>query len=73
MPRCHDFCGGGKSVSIGNGSVVGAKAFVKSSFPNNCSIAGVPAKIIKNNIAWSRKNFSEDIKDCGKYASLTEK
>ena len=39
---------------IGSGSVIGAGSFVKGRFPNNTTIAGVPAKIIKRDIAWSR-------------------
>lgn len=50
---------------IGNGSVVGANALVKGVFPNNCAIGGNPAKKIKDNIAWSRKNSSLDVSDCG--------
>lgn len=32
---------------IGDGCIVGAGSVVKNSFPSNCMIAGVPAKIIK--------------------------
>ncbi len=34
-------------VTIGNNVVIGANAVVTKSFPDNCVIAGVPAKIIK--------------------------
>ncbi len=44
------------NTDIGSGSIVGAGSLVKGSFPNNCSIAGVPAKVIKRDIAWSRYN-----------------
>ena len=37
-------------ITIGNNCVVGANAVVTKSFPDNCVIAGVPAKIIKDNI-----------------------
>ena len=36
---------------------------VKGNFDGNCIIAGVPAKIIKRNISWSRKkvgNYDEE-------------
>lgn len=57
---------------IGNGSIIGAKSVVKGEFPNNCSIVGNPAKMIKKDVAWSRKNLSENINDCGGYAALTQ-
>jgi acetyltransferase-like isoleucine patch superfamily enzyme len=34
-------------VSIGNNCIIGANSVVTKSFPDNCVIAGVPAKIIK--------------------------
>lgn len=43
---------------IGNGCVVGFGSIVKGKFPNNCIITGVPAKIVKKNIAWERPHLS---------------
>jgi serine O-acetyltransferase len=37
-------------VVIGNNVVIGANAVVVKSVPDNCVVAGVPAKIIKSNI-----------------------
>lgn len=37
-------------VKIGNNVVIGANAVVVKDVPDNCLIAGVPAKIIKRNI-----------------------
>lgn len=42
---------------IGEGSVIGHSAIVKSQIPNNCIAAGVPAKVIKQNISWDRSNL----------------
>lgn len=52
-------------TNIGNGSIVGACSFMKGSFPNNCMIAGVPAKMIKKDVCWSRIGGTTDIHDCG--------
>lgn len=41
-----------KGVTIGNGCMVAAGAVVTNSFPPNCLIGGVPAKVIKENISW---------------------
>lgn len=50
---------------VENGSIIGANSLVKGKFPNNCMVAGNPAKIIRRNVAWSRNNFAESILDCG--------
>lgn len=42
-------------TNIGSGSIVGAKSVVKGKYPNNCTIAGNPSKIVKKNVAWSRE------------------
>ncbi len=41
-----------KGVHIGNGSVVAAGAVVTKDVPENCLVAGVPAKVIKRNVVW---------------------
>lgn len=43
--------------NIGSGSIVGINTFVNKQFPNNCSLAGNPARLIKENIAWRRENY----------------
>lgn len=40
--------------NIGSGSVVGAFSLVNKKFPNNCILAGSPAKIIKKDVFWER-------------------
>lgn len=39
---------------IGDGSVIGAQSVVKTVVPNNCTASGVPARILRRNIAWER-------------------
>lgn len=45
-------------TQIGDGSVVGYASVVKGSFPNNCIIAGTPAKIVRKDIAWERPHLN---------------
>lgn len=43
----------GKGVKLGDDIVIGAKSLVNKSFSsNNIVIAGVPAKVVKENIRW---------------------
>ncbi|MBB2951162.1 DapH/DapD/GlmU-related protein [Sphingobacterium sp. JUb56] len=42
-----------KGVTIGNGAVIAAGAVVTKSIPSNCLAAGVPAKVIKENVTWN--------------------
>ncbi len=61
------------NTQIGDGSIIGAMSLVKSKIPNNCIAAGVPAKVIKRNVAWSREEGADDIKKCGQeYVYYTE-
>lgn len=45
-------------AKIGSGSVVGTRALVTKEFPNNCVVAGVPAKEVRRDIAWERPHLS---------------
>jgi len=47
-------------TEIGAGSVVGMRSVVKGRFPNNCVIAGVPAKVARRNVAWERPHLSRE-------------
>lgn len=60
-------------TNVGNGSIIGACSSVKGSFPNNCSIAGNPAKQLRTDIAWSRNGYADRLEQCGgtEYAVLT--
>jgi len=41
-----------KGVTIGDNSIIAAGSVVTKDVPNNCLVAGNPAKIIKENIDW---------------------
>ena len=41
-----------KGVRIGKGSVIAAGSVVTHDIPENCVAAGVPAKVIRENISW---------------------
>lgn len=43
-----------KGVTIGDGAIVAAGAIVTSDVPANSVVAGVPAKIVKENVNWER-------------------
>ena len=43
---------------IGDGSVIGFGSIVKGKIPNNCVAAGVPAKVVRRNVAWERPHLS---------------
>lgn len=58
----HVWLGWGARVlggsSIGDGSVVGFSSIVAGSFPNNCIVAGVPARLKRMNVAWERDHLT---------------
>lgn len=39
---------------IGKGSIVGACSLVNREFGEHCMIAGLPAKVIEQNVDWER-------------------
>ena len=44
-----------KGVNIGAGSIVGTRSVVTHDVPENSLVVGVPAKIVKSNVEWTRK------------------
>lgn len=43
---------------VGDGSVIGFRAVVTGTIPNNCVAVGLPAKVTKRDIAWERPNLT---------------
>lgn len=73
----HVWIGEGTRVlyhtKIGDGSIIGAMSLVKNKIPNNCIAVGIPAKVIRKNIAWSREDREKNIAGCGReYIHNTE-
>lgn len=48
-----------KGTHLENGCCVGMHSLVTGIFPNNCTIAGIPARIIKLNTAWERPHLAD--------------
>jgi len=46
-----------KGVNIGSGSIVGYLAVVTKNIPTNVLVVGSPAKIVKENISWTRERL----------------
>lgn len=66
--RCNILYG----TKIGDGSIVGMGSTVKGIYPNNCTIAGSIARIIKRDVAWCREDGAHEIERCGEYVRVTE-
>lgn len=43
---------------VGDGSIVGMGSILKRKCPNNCIVAGIPARVTRKNIAWERPHLS---------------
>jgi acetyltransferase-like isoleucine patch superfamily enzyme len=43
-----------KGADVGDGSIIGARAVVTGQIPPNSSAAGIPARVIRRDIAWAR-------------------
>ncbi|MBN1355433.1 acyltransferase [bacterium] len=46
-----------KGVRIGDGSVVAAGSVITKDVPPGCLVAGVPGRIIRENVVWSHDRF----------------
>ncbi len=45
------------NTAIGDNAVVGARSLVKNTYPGNCVLAGVPARVIKTGVTWDRADL----------------
>lgn len=45
-------------VSVGDGSVIGLGSVVTKDVPNNCIVAGIPARVVRRDIGWERPHLS---------------
>lgn len=41
-----------RGVTIGEGAIIAAGAIVSKDVPARCMVAGVPAKVVKENVYW---------------------
>lgn len=48
-----------KGVNIGSNSIIGTRSLVTKSVPENSVATGLPAKVIKENVTWSRERIYE--------------
>ena len=46
-----------KGVNIGNNSIIGTNSIVTKSIPSHSIAAGIPAKVLKNNVDWVRERI----------------
>jgi acetyltransferase-like isoleucine patch superfamily enzyme len=46
-----------KGVHVGDNSIIGAKSLVTKDIPESSIAVGIPAKIVKQNISWSRERY----------------
>lgn len=44
-------------VTIGDNSIIGAKALVSGDIPAGCLAVGVPARVLRDNVTWDRRRL----------------
>lgn len=57
-------------ADVGAACIIGANSIVNKKFPNNCTLAGMPAKILHENVTWEG---SVDSRADERYWNLTER
>jgi acetyltransferase-like isoleucine patch superfamily enzyme len=48
-----------KGVCVGDGSIIASRTLVTHDVPSNVVVAGLPAKVVKTNVFWSREDVAE--------------
>lgn len=46
-----------KGAEIGNGCIVGSHSMVNKPIPPNCLVVGMPARIVKEDVHWTREDI----------------
>lgn len=46
-----------KGATIGDGCIIGSHTMVNKVLPNSCLAVGMPAKIVKENVRWTREDI----------------
>lgn len=60
-----------KGSDIGDGAILGAASFVSGTVPAHTASAGVPARVIRENVAWSRR-MTDRIPGTGEGAEIDD-
>ena len=55
---------------VGKGSIVGAKSLVKRSVPSCVAVGGVPAKVLRTRVGWSRQSGQITTSDVDLYKTF---
>lgn len=45
-----------KGVVVGNGCIIGSQIMVTKNVPSNCLVVGRPARVVKENIRWTKED-----------------
>lgn len=46
-----------KGVSLGDGCIIGAGSIVTKNVPDRCMAVGIPAKVVKEGVRWTREHL----------------
>lgn len=52
---CKDVVGGNNSVFIGDNCILASKSLLTKSVTESCLVAGLPAKVVKTGVNWTRE------------------